>query len=249
MRRRLLAVVAGAVVCLVPLAGCAHQGAAPVSDPSAPKSGPLWPASDPDAATRAAVGEAYGLFPIIEASGNAGREIPLPPWVKAAAVSIEYDGPAAGSGFVVTTLEADNSPAGDTLAASLDVRYRGVSVFGVDTENAGTPAKILVQDAGRGRWTVRISPVALAPMLEVPGTTGTFWTSVFLYGGEASGWTFTKDETDATGRFTVAQFTTDKARHVLVDKLMSSAFRGTVTALPGPSVVIVDSDGPWRVDP
>jgi hypothetical protein len=247
MHKRPLLALVGAAVCLVPLAGCSRP-AAPLPDSPTPSVGPLWPASDPDAAARTAIGEAYGLFPPIDESGSTDREIPLPSWVKSAVVSIGYDGPVAGRGFIVTTLEKDNKPAGDTLAASLETHYRGVSVFGVDTEYAGAPAKILVQDWGKGRWTLKISPVASAPMFKVPGAEGALWTSAFLYGGGAAQWTFTKDETDTTGRFTVAQFTTDKSKHVLIDQLMVPSYHGTVSALSGPTIVVVDSDGPWRVD-
>jgi hypothetical protein len=247
MHQKPLIALVGAIVCLVPLAGCSRP-AAPVADSPTPSVGALWPASDPEAAARTAIGEAYGLFPPIEASGSTDREIPLPSWVKSAVVSIGYDGPVAGRGFVVTTLEEDNMPAGDTLAASLETHYRGVSVFGVDTEYAGTPAKILVQDWGGGRWTLRISPVALAPIFKVPGAEGTLWTSVFLSSGPAARWTFTKEPGVGPGHFTVAQFSTDKARHVVIDQLMHPRLHATVSALPGPTIVIVDSDGPWHVD-
>ncbi len=249
MRHVPLIALLGSVACLVPLAGCSGPPV-PVlrTDSPTPSVSALWPASDPEATTREAIGTAYGLFPPIEASGNDTREIPLPSWTRAAVVSITYDGPVAGRGFIVTTLEENNMPAGDTLAVSLETHYRGISVFGVDTEYHGTPAKILVQDHGHGRWTLSISPVALAPIFMGTGAQGPAGTSVFLYGGPAARWNVTKEDGYGPGRFAVAQLSTDKVRHVLIDQLMQPRLSRTLAALPGPTVVIVDSDGPWHVD-
>jgi hypothetical protein len=246
MRHDRILVWVAAVALLAPLCGCVRQPVAR-DEPPAPTVGQLWSPSDPHAAARAALGRAYGLFPPIVVSGTTDQEIPLPSWITSAVVESEYDGPVSGRGFIVTTLEEDNMPTDGTLAASLDRHYRGIAAFGVDTEYAGDPAKILVQDWGGGRWTVTISPVALAPVFRVPGAEGTFWSSVFLYDGPAVRWTFTKEAGVGPGQFRVMEFTADRQRHELIDQLMHPTIRATVTAEPGPALVIVDSDGRWRV--
>jgi hypothetical protein len=235
--------VVGAVVLLLIISAIAGGGGGQVATPDAasapatsnpsdqaePDSG-KEPSKEPEPDGNQEIGDQYGTFATISKSGEGDSTIRLPADAKAGMVTASHDGSA---NFAITALDASNEPTGDLLVNTIG-SYKGVTAFGLSAVGEAVKIKI----SADGAWKIKIESLAKAPTLELPAKEE--GDKVHIYTGGAEDWTITNT---GQGNFAVIQ-------HADLPNLMVNEigrYKGTVPAEAGPNVVVINSDGEWKI--
>jgi hypothetical protein len=135
--------------------------------------------------------------------------------------------------FAITALDASSEPTGDLLVNTIG-SYKGVTAFGLSAVGEAVKIKI----SADGAWEIKIESLAKAPTLELPAKEE--GDKVYIYTGGAEDWTITNT---GQGNFAVIQ-------HADLPNLMVNEigrYKGTVPAEAGPNVVVINSDGEWKI--
>lgn len=175
--------------------------------------------------------EQYGTFKPVKKSGNGDAVVPLPEGATAGIVVMTHNG---GGNFAVTGIDSSNQPTADLLANTIG-SHKGTAAYGIS--GMGEPAKLKIT-AG-GAWTVAIRPISAAPVLKTPAKGQ--GDGVFLYDGDSADWAI---QHTGQGNFAVIQYG-DIMPNLMVNEI--GAYKGTVPASEGPSVVTITAGGAWSI--
>ncbi|HEY2642357.1 MAG TPA: hypothetical protein VGI56_01270 [Galbitalea sp.] len=177
--------------------------------------------------------DTYGKYTTVTKSGTSDNVITLPAGAKGGIVTATYSG---SSNFILQGLDSNNKPTLDLLVDTIG-RYSGTSALGLNS--VGNPTTS-IKVTGKGSWTVSIAPFSSAASVTIP-TSGK-GDKVFLYDGKAATWTFTNK---GSGNFIVSQNSQSPIPNLGIDEIGN--YSGTIPMDPGPSVVVIKSDGIWSI--
>lgn len=176
----------------------------------------------------------WGSFKTVSQGGSGASVVTLPKKAKYGIVTATYSGT---DNFSIQGLDKANQPTLDLLVNTIG-DYAGTTAFGLTSAGLGNPTKTL-QITATGPWTLKIAPIKKAPKLTTSGTHD----GVFRYDGKATTWTIANQ---GEANFVVTQYTEGPMPSQAVNEIGN--YTGTVPAMAGPSVVVVQSDGTWSVD-
>lgn len=200
------------------------------ANPSLASSPPAVPAPPPPPSN--VYDDTFGSFPTVNKTGKGDAIVALPPGVKAAMVTMSYQG---SSNFSVTILDANNQPTGDLLVNAIG-KYAGSTAWGL--KSIGNPAAKMRIGAS-GEWTLVMQPISQAPKLG--GAEKGRGDKVFLFDGAASDWAITHV---GKSNFAVIQ-TGGTFPNLAVNQIGN--YNGVVPFSAGPSVVEITADGSWTL--
>ncbi|PZF59454.1 hypothetical protein DEI81_13770 [Curtobacterium sp. MCBD17_013] len=173
----------------------------------------------------------WGSFTPVKQSGTSDGVVPLPAKAKYGIVTATYTG---SDNFIVNGIDSANQVTTDGLVNTIGA-YSGTTAFGLTA--IGNPSKSL-QVTATGPWTITISPIKSAPKLPTSGSHD----GVFRYSGKVKTWAITNQ---GESNFIVTQYTRGAVPNGAVNEIGN--YSGSVPALAGPSVVVVQSDGSWGI--
>ena len=139
------------------------------------------------------------------------------------------------SNFAVNVLDSSNQPTGDLLVNEIG-SYSGTTAYGL-TSLTGDSVKLKV--TADGRWTIKIAPVASAPLLGADATGR--GDKVFRYDGAAADWAISHK---GSANFVINQIG-GFFPNLAVNEIGS--YKGVVPLTDGPSVITVMADGSWSL--
>ncbi|WP_406833247.1 hypothetical protein ABEG17_14955 [Pedococcus sp. KACC 23699] len=184
------------------------------------------------AAAVAPYNDTYGSFANLSRRGRGDAIVKLPRGADAGIVTFSHQG---SSNVAASVLDSSNQPTGDLLVNEIG-NYSGVTAFGLH-DFGGDPVKIKI--TADGTWTMKISPIALAPVLSKSASAS--GDKVFRYDGEGSDWAIAHK---GSSNFAVIQVG-GLLPNVAVNEIGS--YKGVVPFTEGPSVVSVTADGHWTM--
>jgi hypothetical protein len=169
-------------------------------------------------------GEAY--------SGIGDLVVPLPRGAHDGVVTAIH---AGRSNFVVEVLDRSGRPCG--LLVNRIGRYRGTTAFGL---GAGLRDAVQLRVIADGGWIMHVGSISSAPTLELPSAgvgdgvlrvEGARPELQFSHGGQ--------------GNVIVVQSAPSGSTRLTVNEI--GPFEGAVAIDPGPAVLAVRADGPWKI--
>lgn len=184
----------------------------------------------------------FGFEPVTSTGGSGETMVALPPGVAMAIVSASYvpDPERVGVNALVNTVNAAGDYVGGGLFLDLS-RSGSLAGTGLFDRRYGADAAITgISVLLVGTWTVTITPIASAAPLTLPAAGD--GPGVFRYDGPAADLTYT-----GSAYSRVFQHTDDRARTAGAG--IESGVAAPAELLPGPSIVVVDSAGPWTLAP
>jgi hypothetical protein len=176
----------------------------------------------------------WGSFTSVEQNGSGDAVVTLPKKAKYGIVTATYGG---ADNFAIQGLDNANQPTLDLLVNTIGA-YDGTTAFGLLSAGMGNPTTTLKITAS-GPWTLKIAPIKKAPKLTASGSHD----GVFRYSGKATKWDVANQ---GEANFIVTQYTKGPMPNQAVNEI--GTYSGTVPAMAGPSVVVVQSDGAWSVN-
>lgn len=196
---------------------------------------PVEPRSEasPPAARDATWEDRFGTFTARTTRGTGDGEVFVPEAATAGVITVRR---VAGGPVAVFLVDAAGDEVGlvtnGDLATDLDV-------FGLWPERP-RPARLTVR--GTGSWVVTVAPFSSTPLLG-EGASGS-GPAVLRYGGPAADWRLVHP---GAGEFSVVQ---GSGRVALPNEAVRATGRydGVAAFDPAPSVVVVRSTGPWRIE-
>lgn len=209
----------------------------PATSPSLP--GRLsWRTAGPEPAPRDAaatqIKDSYGSFAPLTASGKGPALLVLPDGVTSGLIKATHSGT---SRFEVTCLSASGQETAD-YPVTASGNYEGTTVFGVARRDAAH--QLLVEHSEGESWTLTVSPVFTATPLQLPASG--VGDHVFLYVGAADQWRMIHS---GERTFYAFQFHAEGWLPALV--IHYGPVDDFVQVNAGPSVITVESNGPWRI--
>lgn len=176
----------------------------------------------------------FGTFDTTMASGSGAGTVAIPVGARAGLTTITHTGSAKFSVFAV---DSNGASTGDVLVDTLG-DYSGVRAFGV--QSTGTVPSALVVDAD-GPWRITIAPLATAPPLALP----TKGAGDRIYRFDEPSRTFTLEYRGSL-LFELRQISGPRTP-IIVAFDSSGSFSGKGSAIAGPSILVLHSDGNWAI--
>jgi len=182
----------------------------------------------------------YPNFTTFEASGRGDKVVRLPAARSAAIVTATHKG--SGS-FRITGLDASNERTESVIRERGE--FVGTGAFGLDQYSSQAATRSLQIEAD-GDWTIKVASVNTAPALPRSGSGA----GVFRWMNPATVWTLTHN---GSSNFIVEQYVRDRREwssrnidwNLLVNKI--GQYSGSIAVQGGPSIVVIDADGDWRI--
>lgn len=171
----------------------------------------------------------FGTFDTTTASGSGAGTVATPVGARAGLATITHTGSAK---FSVSAVDSNGASTGDVLVDTLG------GYFGV--QSTGTVPSALVVDAD-GPWSITIAPLATAPPLALP-TKGA-GDPIYRFDGPSR--TFAL-QYRGSFLFELRQISGPRAP-IIVAFDSSGGFSGKGSAIAGPSILVLHSDGNWAI--
>jgi hypothetical protein len=174
----------------------------------------------------------YPAFTSIIKSGHGDSVIALPTEATAGIITATYTG---SENFIIEGLDDSN---GSTLDMPVNTigKYSGTSAFGMNSSMGSATSKFKI--TASGAWTITISSLDSASALPASG----HGDGVYKYDGAAPTWNIANK---GSANFVVDQYSDSGELPLLVNEIGN--YSGVVPGSAGPSIIVVQSDGNWKI--
>jgi len=185
------------------------------------------------AGTKAWYDQVFGTLNTISKSGSGNGEVVLNANIYGAIVHAKHDGDGK---FTVEGIDST----GEVVDPLLDTTGAFTGDLGLGVNAWGRVATLRI--TAEGKWSVSVKAMRTASKPKFP-TSGTGYAVIKWEGGESS----LHLTYQGSGTFVVTQYYSGEMPNQLANAQGATSFTVTSQTQAGPSVVVIQADGPWTI--